>query len=111
MSDPAQIEQEIKAFLAIEDNLRKSDRLPYLMAIINKHFAVDKIDHIVINHELQEIIGNAKMAYAKTPVPMYISKKEIRDVELNFVLVMEAFVGYLNRNKLLKRVVKFDHRR
>lgn len=111
MSDPAQIEQEIRAFLEIEDNIRKSDRLPYLMAIINKHFATDKIDHVVTHYNLGEIMSYAKSQYANTTLPMSISNKVVEGVELNYVLIMESFVGYLNKNKLLKRLVKFDHRR
>lgn len=110
MADPAQIEQEIRAFLNIEDNIRKSDRLPYLMAIINKHYATDQVDHVVIHHDLSAMISYAKSQYATTKLPILISNKQVDGVELNYVLIMEAFVNYLNRNKLLKRLVKFDHK-
>lgn len=111
MADPKQIEQELIEFLAMEDRIRKSDRLPYLMAIINKHYAVDQIDHMVIHYDLDQIISYAKSSFAQAKMPMYISRKEVNGVELNYVLIMEAFVGYLNRNKLLKRLVKFDYGR
>lgn len=111
MSDPAQIEQELRAFLDIEDNIRKSDRLPYLMAIVNKHFGTDKIDHIITHHEFGGMMSAAKTVFATTKMPLIISNKEVRDMEVNYILMMEALVGYLNRNKLLKRLVKFDHRR
>jgi hypothetical protein len=111
MSDPKQIEQELRIFLANEDNIAKSDRLEYLMAIVNKQFALDKIDHLVIYYDLNDIIGRAKTAYAKTSLPMNISKHDVRDQEANYVLVLETFIGYLNKHKVLKRLVKFDHRR
>jgi hypothetical protein len=111
MADPKQIEQEIIAFLAMEDSIRKSDRLPYLMAIINKHYAIDKLDHMMNHYDLDSIISYAKSSFAQTKMPMYLSKKEVHGTELNYVLIIEAFVGYLNRNKLLKRLVKFDYGR
>ena len=111
MSDPAQIEQELRAFLDIEENIRKSDRLPYLMAIINKHFATDRIDHVVTHRDFDGLMSAAKTVYATTKMPMTISNKEVSGTEFNYVLMMEAFVDYLSRNKLLKRLVRFDHRR
>lgn len=111
MSDPAQIEQELREFLEIEDNIRKGERLTYLMAIINKHFAMDKVEHMIIDYDLTDIISGAKSAYPKATMPMYISKREFGNVEFNYVLVLESFIGYLNKNKLLKRLVKFDYRR
>lgn len=111
MADPKQIEQELRAFLETEDNMRKSDRLPGLMAIINKHFELDKIDHMVNKYDLDSVISHAKTNYAGTIMPMYVSRKEVHATEMNYVLVIEAFVGYLNRNKLLKRLVKFDYGR
>lgn len=111
MSDPRQIEQELRAFLEIEENIRKSDRLPYLMAIINRHFSTNQIDHVITNYDLGRIVSDAKSSYAVTKMPMTISHKEVNGVEFNYVLIMETLIGYLNKNKLLKRLVKFDHGR
>jgi hypothetical protein len=110
MSDPALIEQELRQFLEIEDNLAKTDRLHYLMAIVNKHFAIDKIDHTINGYDLGEIIGHAKNLAGSTQAPLQISKLEVKGVELSYVLIMEAFTNYLNRNKLLKRLPKFDYK-
>ncbi len=110
MSDPAQIEQELRAFLAIEDNIRKSDRLPYLMNIVNKHFGTDKIDHVVTHRNLIELLSFAKSAFATTKMPLDISGKEVVGTEFNAVLIMESLIGYLNKNKLLKKLVKFDYK-
>ena len=111
MADAKQIEQELRDFLEREDNMRKSDRLAGLMAIVNKHFELDKIDHMVNKYDLDSIISYAKSSYAKTTMPMHVSHKEVHSTEMNYVLIMEAFIGYLNRNKLLKRLVKFDYGR
>lgn len=110
MADPAQIEQELRQFLEIEDNLLKGDRLPYLMAIVNKHFAIDKVNHTINHYDLGEIIAYAKSQYGDTIMPVQISEKEVKGLELNYLLVLESFISYLNRNKLLKRLPKFDYR-
>jgi hypothetical protein len=111
MANPEQVEQELREYLNLEKNLRAEDRLQYLLAIMNKHFAIDKIEHLVHYNDLNDIIGFAKSHWAQTTMPMEISKKEIGSQEANYVLVMEALIGYLNKNKLLKRLVKFDHAR
>jgi hypothetical protein len=111
MADPGEIEIEIMQFLEKEENMRRSDKAQYLMAIINKHFAIDKFDHIMEHYDLERIVSEAKSSYAKTTMPMHISKKQVRPSDINYVLVLEAFVNYLNRNKLLKRLVKFDYGR
>jgi hypothetical protein len=111
MANPEQIEQELREYLALEKNLRLEDRLKYLMAIVNKHFATDKIDHLVNYSELNDIIGYAKSSWVQTTLPMEISRREVHSNDVNYVLVMEAFISYLNRNKLLKKLVKFDHLR
>lgn len=110
MADPAEIERELKDYLDKEDNMRFSDKLPYLMIIINKHFAIDKIDHLVDYHDLDSIICEAKGTYAQTRMPMHVSGRELTPPETNYVLVLQAFVSYLNRNKLLKKLTKIDHR-
>lgn len=110
MANPDEIERELRDYLEKEDNMRHSDKLSYLMVIINKHFGLDKIDHMVDHHDFDTFVSGAKSVYAQTSMPMNISGKELTPQNTNYVLVLEAFVGYLNRNKLLKRLVKFDHK-
>jgi hypothetical protein len=111
VADARQIEQELSEYLEKEPNLRRSDRLQYLMAIMNKHFELDKIDHLVNHYDLSQLISAAKTSFATKAMPIYISRKEVHGSEIPHVLIIEAFVGYLNRNKLLKRLVKFDYGR
>ena len=111
MADPKQIEQELREYLEKEPNLRKADRLVYLMAIITKHFELDKIDHMVNHYDLDQLVSVAKSNFATKVLPIYISRKEVHGSEVPHILIIEAFVGYLNRNKLLKRLVKFDYGR
>lgn len=111
MADAKQIETEMRAFLEGVDNMRRADILTGVMAIVNKHFEVDKIDHMVNHYDLTLIISNAKANFAGTTMPMSISRREVHNSEIPHVLLFEAIVGYLNRNKLLKRLVKMDYRR
>lgn len=111
MADPKQIEQEIREFLDKADNIRRADHIKYLMAIVNKHFELDKIEHIVTHYDFELMLSNSKSAWVQTAMPMEISTKKVEGIEANYILMMEAFVGYLNRMGLLKRLVKFDHRR
>ena len=111
MADPKQIEQELKEFLEKDNNMRKSDRLAGIMAIINKHHEIDKIDHMINHSDISHLVNTAKASYAQTTMPMYVSKKEVYPSDANYVLMLESFIGYLNKNKLLKRLVKFDYGR
>jgi hypothetical protein len=110
MADPQEIEREIRGYLEKEHNMRDSDKLDYLMAIMNKHFGLDKIDHMVNYFDFDHTVLNAKSVYAQTSMPMNLSGRELNPSQTNYVLVLEAFVGYLNKNKLLKKLVKFDHK-
>jgi hypothetical protein len=109
MADPAEIERELREYLEKEPHMWQSDKLPYLMLIINKHFGLDKMDHIIDYHDLDMIISDAKGVYSQTVMPMSISKKELTPSQTNYALVLEAFVGYLNKHKLIKRLIKFNH--
>jgi hypothetical protein len=111
MANPDQIEQELRAYLDEERNLSKADRMKYLMAIFNKHFGMDQTEHLLNDHDLHDIISYAKSSYARTTLPMRISKKEIHPSDVNFVLMIEAVVGHFNKSKLLKKLIKFDFTR
>jgi hypothetical protein len=111
MADPKQIEQELREYVAKEENLRRDDRLPYLMAIMHKHFGIDEISHSINYRDLMDIISSAKSAFAETNMAMDISHKRVDGRDFPQVLMIESVIGYLNKNKLLKRLVKFDYTR
>ncbi len=111
MADPKQIEQELREYLEREPNLRRDDRIVYLMNIMNKHFENDKIEHMINYRDLTEMISNAKASWPTKPLPMRITGQTVDSTEVPHVLIIEALVGYLNRNKLLRRLVKFQYTR
>lgn len=109
MAKPEDIEMELRAYLEDEIHLKKSDKLEHLMSIFNKHFALDKMEYILNDRDLEGIVSHAKATYPGITLPMKISRKEVYSAYVNYVLVIEAFVLFLNGNKLLKRLVKFDY--
>lgn len=109
MADPKSIERELREYLEKEPNLRRGDRLTYLMGIINKHMGMDKLDHMVTKNDLFHIISDAKQEYTHQRINPEISGRPVDKSELTTVAVIEAFVSYLNRNALLKKLVKMDY--
>lgn len=109
MSDPQQLEQELRDYLEKEPNLRRGDRLGYLRAIFYKHFEINKMEHLVNSQDLFGIISNAKGSYNKLRLPLRISRIQIDSSELIHIGMIESFISYLNKMNLLKKLVKFDY--
>jgi hypothetical protein len=111
MADPNAIERDLREYLECESNLRRDDRIIYLMGIVNKHLEVDKLDYMINYYDFSSIIDGAKAAYPSKTMPIRISNRTAEGVEANYVLMIESFIGYLNKNKLLRRLVKFNYTR
>jgi len=111
MANPEQIEQELRTYLEEERNLSKPDRLKHLMAIFDKHFGLDQTQHLINDHDLHDIVGYAKTLYVHKTMPMKISRADVPANHVNHVLIMESFIMYLNKSKLLKKLVGFDFTR
>ncbi len=108
MSDVEQIEQDLRKYLDQESNLRSEDKLKYLMAVCSKHFTFDKLDHIINDNDIFDIISRAKSAYANTRLPMTISGKIVRGDDIGNILLIESFICYLNKMNLLSKFIKVD---
>ena len=108
MSNPQEIERELREYLEKEPNLRRDERLVYLRTIFNKHLEFGKLEHVVNAGDLFDIISGAKSNYTKAPLPMRISKRPIDSSELPHVAMIESFISYLNKMSLLRKVVRFD---
>jgi hypothetical protein len=109
MSDPQQLDRELREYLEKEPNLRREDRLVYLKSIFNKHFEFNNLEHRVNSHDLHEIMSCAKNDFANRRVPVRVSRKQLDSGDITNVSVIESFVGYLNRMHLLKKLVKIDY--
>lgn len=109
MSEPQPIEKDLREYLEKEPNLRREDRLLYLKTIFDKHFTVSKLDHMLTNRDLFDIVSDAGANFSSQRLPMSISKKQVEQSAFRHVATIEAFISYLNRMNLLKRLVKFDY--
>lgn len=109
MSEPQQIEKDLREYLEKEPNLRREDRLAYLTTIFNKHLDINKLEHVVNFKDLFSIISFAKTRMGNMKLPIRISNKQLETSEATHVATIDSFISYLNKNSLLKKFVKFDH--
>jgi hypothetical protein len=109
MSDPQQLDRELREYLEKEPNLRREDRLVYLKSLMNKHLEFNKLDHIVNASDIYDIMSGAKSNYTNKRMPVRISRKQLDSAEATHISVLESFISYLNKMNLLKKLVKFDY--
>lgn len=109
MANPQQIESDLREYLEKSDNLRNADKFQYLKAIFEKHFATEKLDHMLTKRDLFLIISGSKEEFTRQRANPHVSGKEVDKTDLRVLAVIEALVTYLNRNQLLKRLVKIDY--
>lgn len=109
MSDPQQIEKDIREYLEKEPNLRREDRLTYLTTIFNKHLDMNRLEHVVNYRDFLGIISFAKTLMGSMKMPVRITNKQLDPNEATHVALIDSFVSYLNRNNLSKKSIKFDH--
>lgn len=109
MSNPEQLDRELREYLEKEPNLRREDRLNYLKSIINKHLEFGKLEHVINNRDLFDIMSGAKAAYTNFRLPLKVTKKQVDSSELTSMAVIESALSYLNKMNLLKKLVKFDY--
>lgn len=109
MPDPRSVEQDLREYLLKEPNLRNEDKLKYLKAVFDKHFAVSELEHSINYYDVTQIISMAKSQWVKQRLPLNISKKEMSPSDVGSVAILEAVLNYLNGNKLLRKLTKVDY--
>lgn len=109
MSDPQQLDRELREYLEKEPNLRREDRITALKAIFLKHFEFQKLDHVINMNDLWNIIGDAKGQFVNQRSNIFITRKQVDPTQKPQVAMVEAFLSYANRMNLLKKQVKFDY--
>jgi hypothetical protein len=110
MSDPQQIEKDLREYLEKEPNLSRQDRLSYLQTIFHKYLEINKLEHNITSQDLFLIFSEARTHYTKMKTPTKVGRKVLDPAESVHMAVMEAFLLYLGRTKLLNRLVKFDYK-
>lgn len=109
MSNPEQLDQELREYLEKEPNLRRDERINYLRIIVKKHLEFNTLMHVINYYDIFNIINTSKVNYANFKLPLKISKKQIDNSDVTHVAMIESVIGYLNKMNLLKKPVKFDH--
>jgi hypothetical protein len=109
MSDPNQVDRDLREFLEKEKNLHRQDKLDYLKALFAKYFALNKLNHVVNKNDLFGIISDSKRKYVEFNLPLQVSGRAVDPSELPAIAMIEALVSYLNRNHLLNRLPKIDY--
>lgn len=109
MSDSSQLERDLREYLEKEPNLNRADRLAYLKSTFAKHLEMTKLDHVVNYRDLFNIFSVARSHMVNGKMPVFITKKKLETPEAAHVAIMEAFISYLNKNEILKKLVKFDY--
>lgn len=108
MSNPDQLDRELREYLEKEPNLRRDERILMLRGIVNKHLEFNKLEHLINGSDLFNIVGNSKVEYSKFRLPMRISKLQVDNSDLPHVAMIESVLSYLNKNHLLKKLVKLE---
>lgn len=108
MSNPEQLDRELREYLEKEPNLRRDERIVFLRAIVNKHLEFNKLEHVVNSVDFSNIVSNSKVEYVKLRLPMKISRRQVDNSDLPHVAMIESVISYLNQNHLLKKLVKFE---
>ena len=109
MSDPKNVEIDLREYLKKEPNLTSEDKIKYLKAIFDKHFAISELEHSINYYDLQTIISMAKSQWVRQRLPLFVSKKEIVSTDVNSVAILESVLNYLNGNKLLRKLVSINY--
>lgn len=111
MSDLEEMEKELEILLKRIGDIKESDRLSAIMNIIKKKIEWNPEEFLLTYGDFSDIMSNAKNSYPKATIPMYISKRLVDNTEVSYIMMMEAFVSFLNRKKIIKRLIKIDQGR
>jgi hypothetical protein len=110
MSNPDELDRELREYLQKEPNLNRGDRIAYLRTIFNKHLEFNKLEHSINYRDMGDIIAYAKSTFTQFKMPLNISGRVVDTSESPQVAVIESTISYLNKMNLLKKLVKFDYR-
>lgn len=103
------IEQELRQFIEDSPNLTRQDKFTVLMAIFQKHIAMEKTSHLLTMSDFQHIISTAKNNFVTDlTLPATISNREVYPSEAPHIAMINAVISHLNKADVLKRMVKID---
>lgn len=109
MANMETIEAELRQYIEDSANLNRQDRYIHLKAIFDKHFAMEKTDHMLTMGDFKEIVSYAKSQFINLTLPAQISKREVYQSDIAHLLIVDAVLTYLNKSKVLKKLVRIDY--
>jgi hypothetical protein len=110
MSNPDQLDRELREYLEKEPNLAINERLLFLRSIFSKHLDFNKLEHIINSADFTNIISISKVEYANLKLPMKLTKRQVDNTDYPHVAMINSVISYFNRHNLLRRSVRFDDR-
>lgn len=108
MANMESIEAELRQYIEDAQNLSRQDKYIHLKAIFDKHFAMEKTNHLLTMSDFQLIISNAKSNFVQLTLPAKISNRDVYANDVPHIAMIEAVISHLNRYDVLKRLVKID---
>lgn len=108
MANMETIEAELKQYINDAQNLSRDDKYVHLKAIFDKHFAMEKTQHLLTMSDFNLIISNAKSNYVQLALPAKISNRDVYASDAPHIAMIDAVISHLNRHDVLKRLVKID---
>lgn len=109
MSNKEIVDRDIGEYLAKSDNLLHEGKRSYLRALFDKHFTFRKIPHTITRFDLINIVSIAKNNMSAQRVRPQLGGKPVDAGDLASLAIVEAFIGYCNRNGLLNKEVGLDY--
>lgn len=69
---------------------------------------IEPKDELITNKDFEDMVTIAKQNYVQLGVEVFLTNKKVGENYFIYLCFMEAFVSWLNRKKLLKRLAKLD---
>lgn len=108
MANMETIETELRQYLEDAQNLSRQDKYVHLRAIFDKHFAMEKTEHLLTMNDFYLIVSNAKSNFVQLTLPAKISNRDVYASDAPHIAMIDAVISHLNRFDVLKRLVKID---
>lgn len=107
-----QMEDDMKQFLDNIESQSHGDRVVTLRNLLEKYVHLNTCDYMMDHFDLQSIVGSAKTKFSNDKMPIFLGekKRQVMQSELPHMMMIEATIGWLNKNNCLKRLPKFDKR-
>ena len=105
-----EFEKDINEYFAKEQDKNERYKVELLKEIFEKHIEAYKVVHTVTVDDFLVVLTEARKHYIKATFPVRMGNKELETQDGIYLSVLEAFTYYLGRNKLVRKIIKFDYK-